>query len=101
MLLMTPTWNTLADRALAGETLTRAESLSVLEAKDEVLLDQIAAAYRVRRHYWSNRVRLHYLLNAQSGLCPEDCHYCSQSKISTAEIEKYPLMAQSKILDAA
>ena len=101
MLLTTPTWNTLADRALAGETLTRAESLSVLEAKDEVLLDQIAAAYRVRRHYWSNRVRLHYLLNAQSGMCPEDCHYCSQSSISTAEIEKYPLMAQEKILAAA
>jgi biotin synthase len=101
MLLTTPTWNSLADRSLAGEILTRDESLAVLQAKDEVLLDQIAAAYRVRRHYWSNRVRLHYLLNAQSGLCPEDCHYCSQSKISTAEIEKYPLMAQSKILDAA
>ncbi len=101
MLLTTPTWNTLADRSLAGEILTRDEALSVLQAKDEVLLEQLAAAYRVRRHYWSNRVRLHYLLNAQSGLCPEDCHYCSQSKISTAEIEKYPLMAQSKILDAA
>jgi biotin synthase len=101
MLLTTPTWNALADRSLAGEILTRAESLAVIQAKDEVLLEQIAAAYRVRRHYWSNRVRLHYLLNAQSGMCPEDCHYCSQSKISTAEIEKYPLMAQSKILDAA
>lgn len=101
MLLTTPTWNTLADRALAGETLTRAESLAVLQAEDAVLLDQIAAAYRVRRHYWGNRVRLHYLLNAQSGMCPEDCHYCSQSKISTAEIEKYPLMAQDKILAAA
>ncbi|MEO0836968.1 MAG: biotin synthase BioB, partial [Cyanobacteria bacterium J06642_3] len=44
---------------------------------------------------------LHFLLNAQSGLCPEDCNYCSQSKISTAEIEKYPLMAQEKIVKAA
>lgn len=101
MLLTTPTWNSLADRSLAGEILTRDEARSVLQAEDAVLLDQIAAAYRVRRHYWSNRVRLHYLLNAQSGMCPEDCHYCSQSKISTAEIEKYPLMAQDKILTAA
>ena len=101
MLLTTPAWSSFADRSLAGEILTRAEALCVLEAKDEVLLDQIAAAYRVRRHYWSNRVRLHYLLNAQSGICPEDCHYCSQSKISTAEIEKYPLMAQAQILAAA
>jgi biotin synthase len=101
MLLTTPTWNSLADRSLAGQILTRDEALSVLQAEDDVLLEQIAAAARVRRHYWSNRVRLHYLLNAQSGMCPEDCHYCSQSKISAAEIEKYPLMAKDKILKAA
>jgi biotin synthase len=91
----------LADRALKGETLTNEEALSVLEAPDTELMAQIAAAYRVRHHYWSNKVRLHYLLNAQSGLCPEDCHYCSQSKISTAEIEKYPLLSKDKILAAA
>lgn len=97
----TPDWNNLAERSLAGECLSRQESLAVLQAPDEVLLDQLAAAFKVRRHYWGNRVRLHYLLNAQSGLCPEDCHYCSQSKISTAEIEKYPLLAKEKILEAA
>lgn len=94
-------WNELAQRSLAGELLTREEAIAVLQAPDEVLLEQLAAAYRVRRHYWRNRVRLHFLLNAQSGLCPEDCHYCSQSKISTAEIEKYPLLAKEKILSAA
>lgn len=91
----------MADGALAGKCLSREESLAVLRAPDEVLLEQLNAAYRVRHHYWGNRVRLHYLLNAQSGLCPEDCHYCSQSKISTAEIEKYPLLAKEKILEAA
>ena len=96
-----PSWQQLADRALHGQALTRTESLAVLQASDEALLDQLAAAYRVRRHYWGNRVRLHFLLNAQSGLCPEDCHYCSQSKISDAEIEKYPLMATEKIMAAA
>jgi len=96
-----PDWNHLADRSLAGDLLTREQSRSVLSAPDEVLLEQLAAAYRVRRHYWGNRVRLHFLVNAQSGLCPEDCHYCSQSKISTAEIEKYPLLSQEKILAAA
>ncbi|WP_439566478.1 biotin synthase BioB, partial [Gloeocapsopsis crepidinum] len=94
-------WNELANCALAGEILTREAARAVLNAPDSVLLEQLAAAYRVRYHYWENRVRLHFLLNAQSGLCPEDCHYCSQSKISTAEIEKYPLLAKEKILDAA
>ncbi len=94
-------WNELAERSLAGEVLSRDRALAILRAPDEVLLEQLAAVYRIRRHYWGNRVRLHFLLNAQSGLCPEDCHYCSQSKISTAEIEKYPLLAQDKILAAA
>lgn len=96
-----PDWNLLATRSLAGDILNKEEAKAILRAPDTVLLEQLAAAYRVRRHYWGNRVRLHFLLNAQSGLCPEDCHYCSQSKISTAEIEKYPLMATEKILDAA
>lgn len=94
-------WNALADRSLAGELIARDEALAVLRAPDDVLLDQLAAAYRVRRHYYGNRVRLHFLLNAQSGLCPEDCNYCSQSAVSTAEIEKYPFMARDKILAAA
>ncbi|MGB3694434.1 MAG: biotin synthase BioB [Spirulinaceae cyanobacterium] len=94
-------WNLLADQALAGEVLTREQGREVLQAPDEVLLSQLAAVYRIRHHYWQNKVRLHFLLNAQSGLCPEDCHYCSQSKISTAEIDKYPLLAQDKILAAA
>ncbi|MGK7956293.1 MAG: biotin synthase BioB [Crocosphaera sp.] len=94
-------WNLVAQNSLAGELISRSTAKAILEADDTELLAQLAAAYKVRYHYWQNRVRLHFLLNAQSGLCPEDCHYCSQSKISSAEIEKYPLMAQEKIIAAA
>ena len=93
--------NAIAELSLSGELIDRTTAKSILNAPDLVLLEQLAAAYRVRHHYWSNRVRLHFLLNAQSGLCPEDCNYCSQSKISSAEIEKYPLIAKEKILQAA
>ena len=96
-----PSWNTLADRALGGEILSRGEAHTVLDAPDVELPGQLAAAWRVRHHHWGNRVRLHFLLNAQSGLCPEDCHYCSQSKVSVAEIEKYPMKAMDEILSAA
>ncbi len=94
-------WNELADISLAGELISRDAAHSVLDAGDDELLSQLAAAYRVRRKFWGNRVRLHFLLNAQSGLCPEDCNYCSQSKVSAAEIEKYPMLAHEKILAAA
>ncbi len=94
-------WQRMADIALAGDMISREDAHAVLNAPDELLLDQLAAAYRVRRQYWGNRVRLHFLLNAQSGLCPEDCGYCSQSSISSADIEKYPMMAQERIMEAA
>lgn len=99
--LAAPDWNCLADQALAGEVISREMAHRVLEAPDAELLAQLHTAYRVRHHYWGHRVRLHFLLNAQSGLCPEDCHYCSQSKISTAEIDQYPLMTQERVLAAA
>jgi biotin synthase len=91
----------MASRSLAGELITRDEARAVLSAPDSELMAQLAAAYRVRSHYHGNRVRLHMLLNAQSGLCPEDCHYCSQSSVSAADIEKYPLLARERILAAA
>ena len=91
----------MASRSLAGELITRDEAHAVLSAPDSELMSQLAAAYRVRSHYHGNRVRLHMLLNAQSGLCPEDCHYCSQSAVSAADIEKYPLLARERILAAA
>src|ERR1700710_505126 len=101
MLTALTNWHDLAERALAGDLISRDDAHAVLTAPDDVILEQLAAAYRVRRHYHGNRVRLHFLLNAQSGLCPEDCHYCSQSAVSLAEIEKYPFMAREKILAAA
>jgi biotin synthase len=41
------------------------------------------------------------LVNAKSGLCPEDCGYCSQSSVSEAEIEKYPWLNAEQLLDGA
>jgi biotin synthase len=94
-------WQRLADRVLAGEIIAAEEALAVLECPDEELLDLLAAAYRVRRQWFGNQVQLYFLMNAKSGLCPEDCGYCSQSKISTADIPKYNLLNREKLLDGA
>ncbi|MGI8982655.1 MAG: biotin synthase BioB [Pirellulaceae bacterium] len=94
-------WQNLASRSLQGEALSEAEALAILRAPDEELLDILAAAYRVRRKYFGNTVQLYFLMNAKSGLCPEDCHYCSQSKVSEAEILRYNLLSREKLLDGA
>jgi biotin synthase len=46
-------------------------------------------------------VQLYFLMNAKSGLCPEDCGYCSQSKVSEAEIPRYNLLSADKLLEGA
>src|SRR5262249_26763839 len=90
-----------ADIALSGGALNDAQCLQVLNAPEEDLLAVLHSAFRVRRHFWGNKVQLHVLTNAKSGICPEDCHYCSQSSVSTARIDRYDLMKSDQLLDEA
>lgn len=94
-------YRALADRVLAGDRISAEEALGLLHAPDEDLLDLLAAAYRIRRRHFGNTVQLYFLMNAKSGLCPEDCAYCSQSKTSTAEIPRYNLLQRDRLLDGA
>ncbi|MBD1372540.1 biotin synthase BioB [Hazenella sp. IB182357] len=94
-------WEQLADRALAGEVLTLAEGLSVLEADDQELLPILQAAFRVRKHYYGKKVKLNMIINAKSGYCPEDCGYCSQSIVSEAPIEKYSFLQKDTLIKGA
>jgi biotin synthase len=94
-------WHDLAARSLAGDVLDRDDARAILESSDDELLDLLAAAFTVRRHFFGTTVQLFFLMNAKSGLCPEDCGYCSQSKVSEAEIPKYNLLSGPKLLEAA
>src|SRR5208283_2568345 len=85
-------WQELADLILLGHRLTAEEGLSILRSGDEQILDLLAATYRVRRQWWGDRVRLNFLINAKIGACAEDCGYCSQSRVSKADISRYALL---------
>lgn len=90
-----------AQKALRDEPLTNAESLAVLQAPDHDLLPLLHAAFAVRSTYFGRTVRLQMLQNAKSGACQEDCHYCSQSAISTAPIDRYNLLPQQQMIEGA
>ena len=94
-------WHQLAEDVLGGRRLTADEGLEILRSPDEDLLDVLAAAYRVRYRWFGNRIHLNFLINAKSGKCGEDCGYCSQSKLSQAEIPKYEMLDAEEILDGA
>lgn len=82
-------FSALVDRVLDGGQVSREEALAALTASDAQTFALMDAAARLRRHYFSNKVKVNYLINLKSGLCPEDCTYCSQRLGSEAEILKY------------
>ena len=90
-----------ANTALRDELLSRSECQAVLNTRDDELLALLQAAFTVRCRYFGKTVRLQMLLNAKSGACQEDCHYCSQSAVSTANIERYNLLSQQKMIEGA
>jgi biotin synthase len=94
-------WNELAQSIIDGQQLTAEQALGVLHASDFDLPQLLDAAWRVRSHHFGNQVQLYYLKNAKSGLCPEDCGYCSQNAKSTAPIDKYPMLSEDEIVAGA
>ena len=79
----------LTEGSLALRRPSRDHALAVLRSGDDVLLDVVAGAARVRRAYFGRRVKLNYLVNMKSGLCGEDCSYCSQRRGSEAGVLTY------------
>ncbi|HYM14337.1 MAG TPA: biotin synthase BioB [Dehalococcoidia bacterium] len=94
-------WMMLGTRALAGAPPTREESLAVLGADDTATPAIVAAAHVVRHRYFGKTVKVNFLVNIKSGICPEDCHYCSQSRLSDAPIDRYGLLSADEIVTAA
>ncbi|MEM0925415.1 MAG: biotin synthase BioB [Planctomycetota bacterium] len=90
-----------ADEILAGGRLSREQARKILESEDRDLLSLLSAGFRLRERYFGKTVQLYFLMNAKSGLCPEDCHYCSQSKVSDAPVPKYNILKRDALLDAA
>jgi len=96
------TWlDALADKAIDCVPPTREEALAVLGSPDDDLMDVVAAAFRVRRQFFGRRVKLNYLVNIKSGLCPEDCFYCSQRVGSGADVLKYSWLKTDEVLASA
>lgn len=94
-------WQRLARQVIEGRATTKEEALSILQAPDEQLLSILQAAYLIRHHYYGNKVKLNMIINAKSGLCPEDCGYCSQSIVSEAPIDQYTWLSKEKIVEGA
>ncbi|MFC8060936.1 radical SAM protein, partial [Bacillus velezensis] len=94
-------WMDLAERVLDGAEVTNQEALAILNCPDEDLLLLMHAAFHIRKRFYGKKVKLNMIMNAKSGLCPENCGYCSQSSISKAPIESYRMVDKHILLKGA
>lgn len=84
-----------------GRAPDRADCLAVLRLSDADTLAAVTAAGRLRRDAFGNTVKMNFLVNLKSGLCPEDCSYCSQRRGSEAGILTYRTVGADVVADAA
>ena len=94
-------WNALADRVLEGKRITREQALAVVNAPDDELLAILHAAFKVRSRFHGRKVRVHVLQNAKSGVCPEDCKFCSQSLEYNSDVERYKMQEVDQLVEGA
>ncbi|WP_418937013.1 biotin synthase BioB [Metabacillus fastidiosus] len=94
-------WEKLAEEVIAGKVLTNEEALEILNCSDDELLLLMHGAFQIRKHYYGKKVKLNMIMNSKSGLCPENCGYCSQSIISKAPIDKYKMLDEETIMQGA
>lgn len=89
------------EEVLAGKEIDRDTAIAILNCPDERLSDLLAATRTVREATFGRRVKICMLRNAQSGICPEDCGYCSQSRVSKADIPVYKIQSVARLIEGA
>ncbi len=95
-------WKALADKIIhEGYSLSKSDAKEILHSDDADILALLDAAYSIRHHYYGKKVKLNMIINAKSGLCAEDCGYCSQSKDANTEINRYKLVSKQTIVEGA
>jgi len=90
-----------SDEVLDGTLLTFSKAKKLLGTDSTDVVDLIAAANQVRRHYRGDKVDLCTLLSAKSGRCSEDCKFCAQSAHYRGECATHPLLEVEAMVQAA
>jgi len=88
-------------KVLDGSGIKSDEALRVLETDSSDLFILLSLTDKIRQKFKSNKVRLCSIVNAQSGLCSEDCAFCAQSSVSNADINKYHIISENEIVKSA
>lgn len=88
-------------KILSGEGLTPEDAREFVSLKEQNLMEIMALANRAREKFKGNEVSLCSIINAKSGMCPEDCAFCSQSMYHQTSAPVYSFVGVDKVLERA
>ncbi|MEE8574294.1 MAG: biotin synthase BioB [Thermodesulfobacteriota bacterium] len=91
----------LTKKTLCGEPVTTAEAVELISIADDRIFVLLAYSERVRRHFKGTAVNLCSIVNAKSGICAEDCSFCTQSTHYETGVKTHSMKPASFIVDAA
>lgn len=91
----------LANALVSGSLLSAEQAFALADLPPVCMPQLFAAATQIREHYFGNRISLCSIINAKSGLCPEDCAFCAQSSHHATGVACYPLLGHDTLLAGA
>ncbi|MBI4685601.1 MAG: biotin synthase BioB [Nitrospirae bacterium] len=93
--------DSLTDRIIGGNPITKDEAIKVSLIERAEIFRLFESANRIRERFKGDSVDLCSIVNAKSGMCPEDCSYCAQSAVSRAGMSVYPLIKKDAVFEKA
>lgn len=89
-------------RVINGEGITSAEAEELSKLNKDEIWSLILLARRITEEFIGDKeVDFCSIVNAKSGSCSEDCKFCSQSAYYDTNVEAYPLLSKTEIINRA
>jgi biotin synthase len=94
---MASLFDTLADKAITSRSITEKDALGLYMEGQKDVFGLLARASKIRERFKGNSVNLCGIVNAKSGVCPENCRFCAQSAHYHTDAPVYPLVSAQEI----
>jgi len=84
-----------------GRPISYGEACELSSLTGTDLIDLIMCANKIRNRYRKDELVVCSIINAKSGLCSQDCAFCSQSAHHKTNVSIYPLLSEDKLVTTA
>lgn len=91
----------LTTKALTGGRIDRLEGEALWKEGLTSPFLLMAKASEIRENFKGRKVNLCSIVNAKSGICPENCRFCAQSAHHSTDAPVYPLISADQMIAAA